>query len=377
MTRDLAIHGHPPAFPDGPPAWPKSDPAVRSALESAFADGSWGVYEGPNCDAFRTELAQFHDVEFAHLCCSGTSAVEIALRSVGVSPGDEVILSGYDFPGNFRAITSTGALPVLVDIDATTWSMTSNSLSAAVSDKTSAILASHLHGGSADIAAICDFAQQRNICVVEDACQAHGASINGRRAGTTGDVGVLSFGGSKLMSSGRGGAVLTSSELFLQRAKIYAGEGNDAFAMSELQAAVLRPQLKMLDARNSKRAENVRLLHSLLEHEAELQPVACPQNPAAASFFKLAWLLGSQTRCGASIDRDFFLAAVNAEGMQVGAGFRGFAKRSPRRCRKPVPLPNSIAAAERTIMLHHPILLESPEQIETAADVIRRVISTL
>ena len=349
---------------------------MLAALETAYENGNWGVYEGPNCDAFREELVKFHDIQFTQLCCSGTIAVEIALRSVGVSSGDEVILAAYDFSGNFRSIAATGATPVLVDIDPRTWSMPEDQLSAAVSEKTKAILASHLHGGSAAIDAICEFASQRGIAVVEDACQAHGAIINDRRAGTSGDVGVLSFGGSKLMTSGRGGAVLTNNDHFAQRAKVFTGEGNDAFAMSELQAAVLRPQLKKLDERNTIRSARVRSLLNLLNDEPDLTPIELRNDPKGASHFKTAWNLAAVPN-GAPPARERFIAAANAEGIQFGAGFRGFAKRSSRRCRKPVSLTHSIAAAEKTLLLHHPILLQPQEQIEVAAASIRNICHAL
>lgn len=377
MPNKLAIHGHPPAFPDGPPPWPLNDPDVLAALETAHANGTWGVYEGPNCDAFRRALAEFHDAEFSQLCCSGTIAVEIALRSVGVSPGDEVILAGYDFSGNFRSIVATGATPVLVDIDPKTWSMPDDQLDVAVSGKTKAIVASHLHGGSAQIASICEFASNRGISVIEDACQAHGATINHRRAGTNGDVGVLSFGGSKLMTSGRGGAILTNNALFAQRAKVFASEGNDAFAMSELQAAVLRPQLEKLDERNAVRAHRVRLLLDLLGDEPDLEPITLPNDHLGASHFKTAWNLAEAEPVGTSLIREQFITAANAEGIQIGAGFRGFANRSARRCRKPLALPHCVAAAARTILLHHPILLQPEQQIRIAAATIRNICAAL
>src|SRR5262245_48632502 len=107
MTRssaNLAIHGGPAVFPAGPPPWPLPDDAVRDALLAAYADGNWGRYHGPYCQRLAQALAEYHAVEHVTLCCSGTVAVELGLRGLGVSPGDEVILAGYDFPGNFRAV---------------------------------------------------------------------------------------------------------------------------------------------------------------------------------------------------------------------------------------------------------------------------------
>ncbi|MCA9217952.1 MAG: aminotransferase class V-fold PLP-dependent enzyme [Planctomycetales bacterium] len=375
MIRKLAIDGNAPAFPDGPPKWPSADDEVHDALATAFANGSWGVYEGPNCTAFRNELADFHSVKFAHLCCSGTMAVELALRGLSVGPDDEVILAAYDFAGNFRAICATGATPVLVDLAPDSWSMDVEQLQDAIGPNTKAIVASHLHGCELAIDAICEFAKSQGILVVEDACQAHGAKNGNKRAGTRGDVGVLSFGGSKLMSAGRGGAVLTNNELFYQRIKIYAGEGNDAFAMSELQAAVLRPQLAKLDERNAIRNQRVRLLLSDTKPIASVSPVRLPDVDGAVCYFKLPWLIADSNEN--SIDRSWVVAAAIAEGIQLGEGFRGFAKRSSRRCRKPVPLENAIMAAERTVMLHHPILLRPEQEVSLLAQTLSSIFQAM
>jgi dTDP-4-amino-4,6-dideoxygalactose transaminase len=194
-------------------------------------------------------------------------------------------------------------------------------------------------------------------------------------AGATGDVGVLSFGGSKLMTAGRGGAVLTSNELFNQRALVFCGQGNDAFAMSELQAAVLRPQLESLDHRNQIRSTNARSLVASLSECEELHNVRLPDAPDLAGYFKIPWRISKKSRSGSPIDRELFLRALEAEGLAVGEGFRGFTKRSNRRCRKPVSLKNAEAAIEGTVLLHHPILLCAPEEVERVARTLMKTIS--
>src|SRR5205085_10640127 len=115
----------------------------------------------------------------------------------------------YDFAGNFRAVDAVGARPVLVDIDSSTWCLDAQQVASAASDRVRAVIVSHLHGGLADMPAICEVAKAHGWSVVEDACQATAAQVHGRISGTWGDVGVLSFGGSKLLTAGRGGAVLT------------------------------------------------------------------------------------------------------------------------------------------------------------------------
>src|SRR5579872_4655546 len=119
----LAIHGGRPACPEGPPGWPPHDEAVAAALRLAAEDGSWGHYHGPHVPRLATALAERFAVEHVLPCCSGTFAVQLALRALGIGSGDEVILAGYDFSGNFRAIEAVGARPVLVDVAADSWNL--------------------------------------------------------------------------------------------------------------------------------------------------------------------------------------------------------------------------------------------------------------
>jgi dTDP-4-amino-4,6-dideoxygalactose transaminase len=148
-----------------------------------------------------------HAVRHAWLGSSGTIAVELALRGLKVAAGDEVILAAYDFPGNFRAIEAIGARPMLVDLAPGTWTLDVDHVEAAISPVTKAIVVSHLHGSLADMQRLCELANERGLTIVEDACQVPGASISGRPTGSWGDCGILSFGGSKLLTAGRGGAI--------------------------------------------------------------------------------------------------------------------------------------------------------------------------
>jgi perosamine synthetase len=267
------------------------------------------------------QLAAMHGVEHVFLCSSGTLAVEVALRGLKVGPGDEVILAGYDFSGNFRAVEAVGALPVLVDIDPNTWCLTAESLEAGLSKHTKAVIVSHLHGGLAPMEAIQSLAVSRRLSMVEDACQAHGASVYGRIAGTWGDAGVLSFGGSKLLTAGRGGAILTNRADVLQRIKVYCERGNHAFPLSELQAAVLPPQIEKLAPRNRKRRESAEWLIAACRRFEFLQPVENPPGAGEPSYYKIAWLYHPEALSGRS--REAFLAAVQAEGVAMDIGFHG------------------------------------------------------
>ncbi len=370
----LAMYGGVPIFPEGPPGWPTADPDVGDVLRVAWSDGSWGSYHGVWAERLIDNLSEMHEREFVLLCSSGTYAVEAALRGVGVGKNDEVILAGYDFPGNFRAIEQVGARPVIVDIAADNWSIDPELLDDVYSADVRAVILSHLHGTLAPVESIEQWARSRNIALIEDACQVPGSRIGDRRVGSFGDVSVLSFGGSKLLTAGRGGALLTSREDIYQRAKIFGHRGNDAFPLSQLQAAVLLPQLDVLDKWNHRRSKAV---NSLLAHEKKWTSLQAPSDSphGEPSYYKLGWRYQGNAEEGPS--RDLFLRALQAEGLAIDSGFRGFVSRSTRRCRRPVPLPFSENAVDSTVLLHHPILLAEDKILLRIVEALDKVHAAL
>ncbi|MEM9186020.1 MAG: aminotransferase class V-fold PLP-dependent enzyme, partial [Planctomycetota bacterium] len=178
---DLAIHGGPPAVTVGPFEWPPADGAIRDAIADAVESGEWGRYHGAPCARLVERLAREFAASHVQLTCSGTIAVEVALHAVGVGPGDEVILAGYDFPGNFRAIESLGARPVLVDVAAQDWVIDLDKLEQNTADLRAAraVVVSHLHGRLLDMPRLMALAVEHGWAVVEDACQCPGAEIAG------------------------------------------------------------------------------------------------------------------------------------------------------------------------------------------------------
>ncbi len=384
-----ALLGGTPLCPGGPPEWPPAWPDVMAAGQQALADGSWGRYHGPHCDLLRSRLADMHQVSVTanveraqaeansriQLCCSGTAAVELALRAAAVEPGDEVILAAYDFRANIQNVLALGATPVLVDLDPRSWQLNVDLVQAAVSEKTKAIIASHLHGATVEIQRLMPIAEEHGLTVIEDACQASGAIIGGCRAGSVGHAGILSFGGSKLLTAGRGGAVIANRPEIAQRIRLYAERGNSAYPLSELQAALLLPQVEQLDRRNRRRLNNVRLLTSLLRDVAGLKPIF--RLPDADSgdvpaFYKAGFQYRPVGFNG--LGRDRFAAAVRAEGVALDPGFRAFPQtHSRRRYRSIGDLPVAQQADEGILVLHHPVLLGNEFEIRKVADSIRRI----
>lgn len=375
----LAADGGQPAITQPPPAWPIANAAIRDAIERALADSTWGTYHGPWLDKLEDQLRQTFDVSHVACCSSGTVAVELALRGVGVKQNDEVILAGYDFPGNFRAIEAIGAMPVLVDVVAEGWVMDFEAIESALSDKTVAVLVSHLHGQLADIPALrkrLENLGRGDVQIVEDVCQTPGGTLGDRPLGSFGHVSALSFGGSKLLSAGRGGAVLTNDSRIAQRIKIANDRGNEAYPLSQLQAVVLGPQVEQLDLMNAQRNRNADRLLKFVEPMTTLSGMTqqVTEKNITPAFFKVPFILKPE-----QWSRERWLHAAQAEGLPVGSGFRGFLNRSSRRCRKARPLENCKIAAEQTVLLHHPVLRSDDHtigQIEQALQKLETAISS-
>ena len=380
-----------------PPIHPTAQ-AVQEALARAAAEGAWRIYDGPYLANLRSILAGHLNCDYVRLCCSGTFAVELAVRSLHLEPNAEVLLAGYDFPGNFRAVQDAGAAVGLCDVAFGNWVPGVEQLEAARGANTRAIVVSHLHGAMAPMASICSWAKHNGLWVIEDACQVHGASVDGKPAGAWGDLGVLSFGGSKLIASGRGGAVITNDHRFAQRMTVFCERGNDAFALSELQAAVIIPQYEHLAIDHGLR---LMAANSLMAHLSKVEwltfgPLQGMKQPG---FYKLGIMVldsllnsarvreSDQDNAGAALvsqggAREIVLRSLSAHKIEIGSGFKGFVRRSANRCRQPVPLTNSRSAAERTLVLHHSHLLDpqtglsSTEQVEAAFQSIHREITS-
>jgi dTDP-4-amino-4,6-dideoxygalactose transaminase len=367
-----AILGGTPMRPQGPPNWPPADPEILDVLQQAGRDGWWGKYHAGQCERLETALREYHRIEHILLCGSGNYAVELGLRALKIGAGDEVILADYDYPGNFLSIHAVNAIPVLVDIDPDDWQMSLDAVRGAMGPKTKAILASHLHGGRVAMEALVALAHSRGLSVLEDAAQSSGALVDGRRAGTWGDVGVLSFGGSKLLSAGRGGALLTRHADAAQRARnhLYRA-GNVVCPLSELQAALLVPQLARLDERNATRWGNVQLFCHELAGIAGVRSIVQSAEPGTPAFFKLGLQLDESAF---GLSRALLVKALRAEGFAVDEGFESAHRsRSPKRYRQGSPLAEAERAHAGCVQLHHPIFLEPEVWVRDFAAAWRRI----
>ena len=210
------------------------------------------------------EMKEKFGAEHALLMTSGHAALASALIGMGIGPGDQVIVPAYTYISSAMAVVEAGAIPVIVDVDESL-TLSPKAFEAAITKNTKAVIPVHIKGFPCKMDEICAIAKKHGIFVLEDSCQADGGSYHGKRLGTIGDAGALSFNVFKVISCGEGGAVLTNNKTIFERALIYhdsgavayfgdqlSGVDTDLFCGSEyrsngVNAAILREQLKKMD----------------------------------------------------------------------------------------------------------------------------------
>ncbi len=235
---------------------------IARAVEGVFASGRFVL--GPANDAFERELASALGVRHAIGVSSGTDALLVSLMALGVEPGDEVVTSPFSFFASAGVVSRLGAKPVFVDIDPSTFNLDAARLEEKLTPRTKAIQPVHLYGQCADMGPILEIARRRGIPVVEDACQAIGASWQGKPAGTLGELGAFSFYPTKnLGGAGDAGAVTTSDDRLAELVRRLRVHGSTVtyhhdrvggnFRMDAVQAAVLTAKLPRLSAWNERR----------------------------------------------------------------------------------------------------------------------------
>ena len=219
---------------------------------------------GAEVEGFEREFAAWCRSEHAIGVSSGTAALELALRGLGIGPGDEVIVPTNSFIATAEAVSAVGATPVLVDVDEETALLTAEIAEAAITDRTRCVIPVHLYGRTVEMDPLLELCRSRGIFVVEDTCQAHGALYRDRPAGSLGDAGCFSFYPTKNLGAwGDGGAVVTGNSDLAEKINLLRSHGEGSRHHHEmpartdrldaLQAAILRVKLQRLDEANELR----------------------------------------------------------------------------------------------------------------------------
>lgn len=247
---------------------------LNSAVEDVLQSGQFIL--GPQVQAFEEEAAAYLGVKYALGVNSGTDALIIALKAVGVSPGDEVITTPFSFFATAEAISQVGAVPIFVDIDVQSFNLDPDLIEAAITPQTKAILPVHLYGQAAEMELIKEIAAQYGLKVLEDVAQAFGGEYGEKKLGTLGEIGCFSFFPSKNLGAfGDGGLIATNDAQVATMARMLRAHGckekyyHEVLGynsrLDELQAAVLRVKLPYVDQGNEQRRQIAQCYHRLLE----------------------------------------------------------------------------------------------------------------
>lgn len=220
---------------------------------------TWISSTGKYILEFEEKFAEYCGVRYGVATSNGTTALHLALVTLGIGPGDEVIVPDITFAATINAVLYTGATPVIVDIEEESWCIDPKEIEKAISPRTKAIIPVHIYGQPCDMEAIMKTAKDNNLYVVEDCAEAHGAEFKEKRVGSFGDISCFSFFGNKVITTGEGGMCITNNEEYAERMKLYRDHGMSKkrkyyhevigfnYRMTNIQAAIGVAQLEGID----------------------------------------------------------------------------------------------------------------------------------
>ena len=345
---------------------------VLAAVEDVFEQ--MHLFLGPQAETFEQAFAAYCHCQHGIALSNGTDALMLALRACGIGPGDEVITVSNTFIATVEAIVQVGATPVFVDIDAQTYTMDWRQLESVLTERTRAIIPVHLYGHPVAMQPILDIASTHGLRVIEDASQAHGATYQGQRVGSFGDIGCFSLYCSKNLGAyGEAGICVTNDDTLAETMRLLRDHGSRQryshevmgvnARIDEVQAAILNVKLPYLERWNAARRRHARNYSELLEGAVEQVPVERPW----AGHVYYAYVVQVQ-------ERESFRESLAQEGIATGvhyptpvhlqpacAGY-GYTRGS---------LPVTEAAAERIVSL--PMYPElTMEQVEMVASAVKK-----
>ncbi len=218
----------------------------------------WISSQGKYIAQFEEAFSGFCGTRFGVATSNGTTALHLALLTLGIGPGDEVIVPALSFIATANVVVYTGARPVFTDVDEKTWNINPSLLRSVITDRTKAIIPVHLYGHPADMDPILKLAEEYHLWVIEDAAEAHGAEYKGKKVGSLGHMGCFSFYGNKIISTGEGGMIVTDNPEWVEKARILRDHGMSKekkywhpvlgynFRMTNIQAAIGLGQMTKL-----------------------------------------------------------------------------------------------------------------------------------
>ena len=331
-TPDL-LGGSPLAAHDWPswPIWKRED---EELLLKVMRSGVWS--RSKVADEFEQKWAEALGAKRCLTVVNGTNALNTALAQLDIGWGDEVLVTPYTFIASVSCILFNGAIPVFVDIDPETWQMDPDEIEKKITPHTKAILPVHILGLPCDMKRIMAIADKHDLLVVEDACQAWLAEIDGKKLGTIGHAGCFSFQNSKNLPMGEGGAIVSDDDEFMDRCYSYHNYGNPygsvagevgagtimvgtKLRLAEYQAAIGLAQLSRLEAQTTTRNENAEYLRSMIREIPGIIPYRLYDDVTRAAYHLFPFRYDKNEFKGLSRDR--FIQALRAEGVPCSSGY--------------------------------------------------------
>ena len=337
----LALDGGVPVRKEPFAPWPVFAEDEIEAAAAVLRSGKVNYWTGGESQQFEREFARFVGVKYAVALANGTAALELALYSLGIGPGDEVVVTSKTFIASASCVVRVGAIPVVADIDPDSQNITAASVAAVLTARTRAIIAVHLAGWPCEMDAILALAKERDLFVVEDCAQSVGARYKGRQTGSLGHIGAFSFCQDKIITTGgEGGMLVTDSRELWERAWSYKDHGKSYAAVferehplgfrwlhesfgtnwriTEMQAVIGRLQLRKLPQWLAERRRNAALLHEGLAVIPGLRLALPPAHCEHAYYKYYVFVRPEMLRPDWNMQR--LLDTLAAEGIPCGVG---------------------------------------------------------
>ncbi len=392
MSEKLAIEGGIPVRTAPFPGWPVFDEREVEAVSAVVRSGKWGALAGDQVKTFEREFADYQQAKHATAVVNGTAGLEVAMRALGIGPGDEVITSSYTFVATPNAALLVGARPVMVDIRPDTYLIDPACIEAAITPRTRALLPVHYSGCPCDMDAIMEIARRHNLAVVEDACQAWGAEWRGQRVGAIGNVGTFSFQASKNINAGEGGLIVTNdddlAEVIWSLHNVGRRRGGEWYEhvrvgwnmrMTEFQGAILRVQFTRLPEHTARRNANARYLAGQLRQVGGLDPLVIDPRITAHAWH--VFVMRYRPEAFGGMPRAEFLQALQAEGIPVGRGYLPLTRSEAiieglRQMGAPAPAPCPVAeraCEEEAVNITQNVLLGTRQDMDDIVEAVARI----
>jgi len=332
---DLALLGGQPVRKSKWIDWPVWNKEAEGSMMELLRSGNWFRGDGNKCVEFEQAYADLIGAKRVLATASGTTSLIIALHTLGVDAGDEVIVSPFTFIATYNVVFNQKALPVFADTDPETFTINPHKIEEKINERTTAILPVHICGLPADMNRILAIGKKHNLPVIEDACQAWLAEYDGKMCGTLGDLGCFSFQNSKHIPSGEGGALVGSNEALMDRCVSYhncgrpygssmKGMGDYAVRgsnkrMTEVQAGLLLSQIGRARKDADKRLENALYLDSRFKDIPGIVPYKLADGATRSAYHLYPFRYKKEYFDG--LPRHKFMAALQAEGIPCGMGY--------------------------------------------------------